>query len=230
MADQKGFLTEADREFLRGEREYTGENAKQMRYQRRQSIRERTRGAFRDFALLHDELDKTERNKIFDPPGEEVSPLLTALQKTIALLYHSLEGDVDDPGVHSRSFSYSFDDILEVGIKNGEAERQPQDPSDVHVEYEPYSLTVRRAPEPADREHVVESLAKGGGFWGLSENQLRYTIGQAALETATGEKLSGDNHSAEDCDDDEEIGLRRLAEEIEQKAQELEESDDVDEE
>lgn len=64
MSGGKGFLTETDRKYLRGEKEYTGENAKQMRYQRRQSIRDRTANAFRDFALLYHDLPPEERRKV----------------------------------------------------------------------------------------------------------------------------------------------------------------------
>lgn len=64
MSKDRGFLTEVDREYLRGEKEYTGDNAKQMRYQRRQSIRERTANAFRDFALLYLDLPAEEHEKV----------------------------------------------------------------------------------------------------------------------------------------------------------------------
>lgn len=64
MGDNKGFLTPADREFLRGEKEFSGDNAKQMRYQRRRSIRDRTRDAFRDFSLLFETLDDDELETI----------------------------------------------------------------------------------------------------------------------------------------------------------------------
>jgi len=57
-----GFLTEADREFIRGEREYS---SKHSRYDRRRAIRERTRRAFADMSLLYNLLDEDELAKIF---------------------------------------------------------------------------------------------------------------------------------------------------------------------
>ena len=69
MADQPGFLTATDRAFLRGEVEY---DSKQGRYERRRSIRDRTRGAFRDFTRLYTELDETERETIFEPIADGV--------------------------------------------------------------------------------------------------------------------------------------------------------------
>lgn len=69
MSDEHGFLTPTDRSFLQGETEY---DSKQGRYKRRQSIRERTRGAYLDFTLLYDHLDDEERTKIFEPLADGV--------------------------------------------------------------------------------------------------------------------------------------------------------------
>lgn len=57
-------LTETDRQFLKGKKEYTGENAKQMRYERRTAIRERVRQSLKDFSTLFDNLDAEEAGKI----------------------------------------------------------------------------------------------------------------------------------------------------------------------
>lgn len=83
MSDTSGFLTQTDRRFLRGEKKYTGEHAKQNRYQRRKAIAERTRKAFADFALLHAELDRHERNRIFDVGPHELGPAPQAVLSAV---------------------------------------------------------------------------------------------------------------------------------------------------
>lgn len=100
MGDNKGFLTPADREFLRGEKDFTGKNAKQMRYQRRSSIRERTRDAFHDFSLLFKKLDESEREKVAEQVelrGEKrvmggPRPPSVAVTDAIAFFYFLHEG------------------------------------------------------------------------------------------------------------------------------------------
>lgn len=109
MPELKGFLTEKDREFLRGEKEY---ESKQGRYARRRSIRERTRGALRDFLLLCAELSVEERDKIFDtdPDSDESSELEEGVAKTIEFLYAGIGG-------------YSgFRQPLQTGVAKGEVQ------------------------------------------------------------------------------------------------------------
>jgi hypothetical protein len=111
MTDHKGFLTDTDKEFLRGEKEYTGENANQIRYQRRSAIRERTRAALADFAFLCDELDANEREKIFidDWRTSEALDFEQELSKAIQFFYI---------GVGGRT---GFSRPLKRGVANGEA-------------------------------------------------------------------------------------------------------------
>lgn len=163
MSDEKGFLTTADREFLRGEREYTGENAKQMRYQRRESIRERTRGAFRDFSLLYDTLDEKERNKIFDV-GEDrrdvyaVSDFQQSLFDTVAFLYISLEGEIGSNAISRRSFRTPFRTILEMGVSKAEIERHPQKVLRQMVEVD-FSVDVT-LPDATNLERAIDKIAR----------------------------------------------------------------------
>jgi hypothetical protein len=107
---ENGFLTERDRQFLTGEKEYTGENAKQMRYQARRAIRERTRAAFDDFALLCDVLEDQEWGKIFS--GEPKSPERAKLEDDVAdvikFLYVGMGGES------------GFRRPLKLGVSNGE--------------------------------------------------------------------------------------------------------------
>lgn len=64
MADQSGFLTQADRAFLEEDKTY---ETKQGRYARRESIRERTRAALHDFTLVYTALEREELETIFEP-------------------------------------------------------------------------------------------------------------------------------------------------------------------
>lgn len=131
MSEEKGFLTEVDRAFLTGEKEYTGDNAKQLRYQRRQAIAERTRQAFHDFSLLFDVLDEHERDRIFNvtettATPDEMEPFYNALVDTVAFLYLSLEGEVNSDSNLTRSFSKPFDSVLSFGVKRGEKARHTE--------------------------------------------------------------------------------------------------------
>lgn len=141
--DKKGFLTPADRKFLRGEKEY---DSKHSRYERRKSIRERTRGAFRDFALLTEQLPKNEREKIFTTDSkEEYLDLEEDITNTIQFIYAAA-------GSEGR-----FRRLLKDGVIRGEAERLP--PSS-HVGF--VSVRFEVEPTPAiDIEATAEHLKNG---------------------------------------------------------------------
>jgi hypothetical protein len=106
-AQFSGFLTSKDKEHLNGDSEY---NSRQGRYQRRRSIRERTRLAFGDFSTLVDTLDTDEREKIFDTDkrSKERAQQEQELADMIQFIYTGLGGQ--------RRFS----SVLEQGVQNGE--------------------------------------------------------------------------------------------------------------
>lgn len=177
---ENGFLTERDRKFLRGEKEYTGENAKQMRYQARRAIRERTRAAFRDFSLLYATLDENERKKIFnvaddplDVDGGLTRETRDGITDTLAFLYLSLTGEVGEefsrltqPGVPD------FESALERAISQAEHDRRPD-----HNGPGPFvstELTVDVDTE-VDVAAAAEKLARGD-TWRLSEAELRALV------------------------------------------------------
>lgn len=177
---ENGFLTERDRKFLRGEKEYTGENAKQMRYQARRAIRERTRAAFRDFSLLYATLDENERKKIFnvaddplDVDGGLSRETRDGITDTLGFLYLSLTGEVGEefsrltqPGVPE------FESALEQAISQAEHDRRPD-----HNGPGPFvstELTVDVDTE-VDVAAAAEKLARGD-TWRLSEAELRALV------------------------------------------------------
>lgn len=67
----RGFLTSTDREFLRGEKVY---EHRQSTYDRRQTIRDRTRDALLDFAVLYEHLSDDQREKILQPRPDPRRP------------------------------------------------------------------------------------------------------------------------------------------------------------
>ncbi|KOX94212.1 hypothetical protein [Halorubrum tropicale] len=217
MADAHGFLTDVDKEFLRGEKEYS---SKQGRYDRRRAIRERTREAFRDFQLLQELLDTEERDKIFDPPTEDRVGMLNAMTDTIAFMYHALEGDAESGGSPaSRSITVPFEFILETGIRHGEVARQesinPAWGGDVDVTID---IDLKQL-HTTYRERVIEELARNGGR-GLTDEEIRATIVHAARDTAS--RASSD----EDLPEDELASdLYGLAAAVEKKAAELDDED-----
>jgi len=162
MTKNSGFLTGADKEFLRGEREYTGENAKQNRYERRQAIAERTRQAFADFALLFDTLDEHERNRIFDIDVDSEVPVPTEglrsdLTDTVAFLYLALEGEIDSEVAANRRFSFPFDSLLGSAVRRAEKARYDRR---IVVEFEPPEVTVRTNIDAATLESAIDKLAR----------------------------------------------------------------------
>jgi hypothetical protein len=62
---KNAMLTTEDRRWLRGEKVYDGQHAKQQRYQRRRDIRDRVYNSMLDFSILLDELDDDEWREIF---------------------------------------------------------------------------------------------------------------------------------------------------------------------
>lgn len=211
MSDEKGFLTDTDREFLRGEKEYSGENAKQMRYQRRRAIRDRTRGAFRDFSLLFETLDEKERNKIFDV-GDDVEDLEAlnefreSLASTISFIYLSLEGEAGSDAIWRRSFRTPFEVILNKGVSKAEVERHP------HDEMFSFSVTVDFEvnvvkPEINDVESAIDKIARHHEYE-LSEKELR-----AIVHGPSRGLMSG--------------GLHELADRVSKRRKEIEEEEDA---
>lgn len=190
MSDENGFLTNVDKQFLRGEKEY---DSNQGRYDRRQSIAERARQAFHDFALLFDVLDKHERDRIFDigvedQPGkgadrvnaDQINAFQDSLAATVAFLYLALEGEINDvspPGYNN----VSFKQVLEAGVSRAEIERRPGDRYDYVTDVE-FAATVT---EPAaDRvERAIEKIADYRAHE-LSESELRALVISADPETS----------------------------------------------
>ncbi|MES3516943.1 MAG: hypothetical protein PPP58_04675 [Natronomonas sp.] len=104
---KNAMLTTEDRRWLRGEKRYEGEHAKQQRYQRRRDIRKRVYNSLLDFSILFEHLEGAEREKLFGTPGTgqtaltEDRELADGIRDALAfLLYNtgvtSMMGAADD--------------------------------------------------------------------------------------------------------------------------------------
>ncbi|CQR49032.1 hypothetical protein [Haloferax massiliensis] len=114
-SETRGILTEADKEWLRGEKEY---NQRQTEAKRRRDIRERVSMAMEDFELLAEHWSPSEMEKVLeDIDGEAraeqmITFLYIALQEHAFDVEHMLEEDPEDR-------SLSFQRALSKGIRNG---------------------------------------------------------------------------------------------------------------
>jgi len=183
MSEENGFLTDTDRKFLMGEKEYSGDNAKHLRYQRRRAIAERARQALHDFGFLFDMLNEHERNRIFDPPEEDESDLYQALYRTISFLYYSLEGNkgAKPAFMRNRSLNSTFKQILEPGVQFGEQARYPDDVTViVDVTFDVDSTPV--AHETVAWDPLIEKLAERD-LNEIDPRNLRLAMSQATNPT-----------------------------------------------
>jgi hypothetical protein len=100
---ERGFLTERDKEFLRGEREYSGDHKRQMTYQVRRAIRERTQEACRDFTLLLETLDPDEVATIFAAGSDAPDGVYKGMGDALSLFFASFfdRKDVSDRAAHT---------------------------------------------------------------------------------------------------------------------------------
>lgn len=142
-------LTTEDRRWLRGEKRYDGEHAKQQRYQRRRDIRERIDNSIRDLTIVFDHLEPAEQQKVFEPvrTGDRVSddPELTrGVRDGLAFLLHGtgITDGMDDSGTRvaeTLAGTLLTEGIEAVGRKEGflvervdiEADTRPLSRSDL---------------------------------------------------------------------------------------------------
>lgn len=123
----RGLLTNTDREWLQGEKEYKN---KQTELNKRQDIRNRVFEAFDDFALLAEELPKEDRQKIFERLREEsetncveeVSPLIEFIYTGLNDLATDPEPIANYPNSDAISRFLAFRRALIKGITNGKEE------------------------------------------------------------------------------------------------------------
>lgn len=144
----RGVLAPVDRKFLTGEKQY---DHRQSTYNRREQIRGRIENALLDFSIIADEMDASEREKIFragDRPREERRELERGMAGLIRFLYLGL----------GRS---RFEQVLREGVQEAEY--------DLGTTEQPLSTDVRLEVEP-QRDYNLEETAKQiqrGDWYGL---------------------------------------------------------------
>lgn len=174
MSKERGFLTKTDRDFLTGEKEYTGENAKQQRYERREAIASRARRAFYDFAFLFEKLDKHERERVFGVSRDDHSDFRDALEDTLAFLYTASKDDVASIPSNDYLPMPSFRTLLDVGVSKAEAARHSKNISPTgHVDVT-FSVDVN-PPTVYDMDRLVDKIAQFK-MHELSESEVRFAL------------------------------------------------------
>jgi len=127
-SDTRGILTDADKEWLRGEKDY---NQRQTEAKRRHQIRERVALALQDFQLLAEQWSTEEMEKVMDEVDAEacaedvIEFLYVAMQEHAQDLDHIFENGAPDR-------SLAFRRALSEGIRNGK-QHFGDDPGSVAV-------------------------------------------------------------------------------------------------
>lgn len=154
MADERptAMLTKTQRAFLKGEKEYTGDHAKQQRYQRRKAIKERVENTLQDFALLFETWNERGSGELFgeDPGRGETSIGISAL---LGLLYL----ETADEG--------QFEQLLYRGVNRAEDRTHPERGL-TKVEF-----NVSRMPR-VDMEDAINRYRKRGDLSDMSPYEL----------------------------------------------------------
>ena len=139
----RGILSQADREYLFGMKDYAHT---QSEAKRKQDIRKRVKHALKDFGLLWLLWDKDERRKVLDEMGEEA--VEDSIASVITFLYFSLEKD-----------TYRFEEQIERGILNG-ANASQEDRSAGRATNVDVSIDIEYDP---DADAIYERLQDGKG-------------------------------------------------------------------
>jgi hypothetical protein len=154
MSDERpnAMLTKTQRAFLKGEKEYTGEHAKQQRYQRREAIKERVENTLLDFQLLFEAWEERGSGDLFGerPDRGDTGKGISAL---LALLYL----ETYDRG--------QFEQLLYRGVNRGESRIHP-DERLLRVDFE-----VSRMPS-VDMEDAIRRYRRRGDLSDMNPYEL----------------------------------------------------------
>jgi hypothetical protein len=145
-------LTKTQRAFLKGEKEYTGDHAKQQRYQRRKAIKERVENTLLDFQLLFETWDERGSGELFgeDPARGETGRGISTL---LALLYL----ETYDGG--------QFEQLLYRGVNQAEEQIHPGEGL-LRVDFE-----VERMPT-VDMEDAIRRYRRRGNLSDMNPYEL----------------------------------------------------------
>jgi len=159
MTDRdRGVLTEADREYLRGEKELS----EGSEFNTKRRIRRRVKNALLDFSILFDHLDQEERRKIFTSAEEEREPFIEALSAFFAFVYRETY-----PTTHIPSFKY----FLKEGIRRAERDMAGTDLHEVDVKFDVTPISINSI----DLDDVAHKV-RFGKWEELSEVEMRHFL------------------------------------------------------
>lgn len=156
-------LTDKQRRFLLGISEYSGENARQQRYQMRERIRRRYENGIIDLSLLSF-LDQNSKEAVYDRIGRE--GLVSAAADFLEFVY-SQTGDRE---VLSDAVSRAIFNSEREHTALGRSKAKPKDVSvEISVEYEP------------DYDAIFKKYEKGGMDY-LTPREIGHLIKDRRLD------------------------------------------------
>lgn len=138
-----GFLTDADRSYLRGETDPSKDDSRNVRYR----IRERLKGTLRDLELVESALPDDDRVRVFNDLYDEGSGAAVA---AISLLYLSAGDRFGAPGDETDGLEL-FERLVEAGIQLAERKQGYLATVDARIELD------RRQPDPDAVRRRVEN-------------------------------------------------------------------------
>lgn len=188
---KNAMLTTEDRRWLTGEKEYTGDHAKQQRYQRRRDIRERVRNSVLDFTILFDDLEEQERERIFDSitSGDEPDrELEDGVRDGLAfLLYVVGITDLMDSGTGPNGATVAeemlADAVVRAGSKDGFLVEE------VRLEVE---ATERSADEVIEKVESDEAISPKELQYLLENEMIDMDALRSCLRTALADREGGE--------------------------------------
>lgn len=174
-------LTKTDRKFLRHKEEYyTGKNAKQQRWERRENIRTRVGVSLDDFGILLNHLSESERKNIFGeysgPNRRKFKNEQTREGVIYALAFLMKEAGVTSYMGNGRSTNLFKEIMLEALRRVGEKEGY------LVQDFDPDCIEATRMPD----KHLKDKLKRGDD---LTSEELRYLIQQEGMEKEIQEQL-----------------------------------------
>jgi hypothetical protein len=135
-------LTNAQRAYLRGEREYSSSAERDVK----QRIRDRVTESIKDFSLLFEHWHQEEREKVFTPSDDNRGEFEDGLIDLLALIY--MEQSVMSP---------SFEVLIRRAVIRGERQFARSEDFDVHVDLDVDVLS----PRDSSLEEIGELIRRG---------------------------------------------------------------------
>lgn len=165
----RGLLSEVDRKFLAGEKEYAH---RQTASDRRAEIKNRVQNAILDFTVLYEHMEEESVHGLLDSPHEMHSALIEGIEDVHAVMLGAVGREVDD------SFLLGYEDLASFGMYRGEWKYFDRR-SDVDLDIKPAARV--------NVEKVVQQLNEGG-YASISEREAQWAV-RTLLDAG---ELSGD--------------------------------------